>query len=242
MPRWLPIARDYAATRKRFSIQGSISELLSGILPTYQLERNWNSEFLDLWGIEGFVDAMNGNHGAISLHNISDAFPREEQRELLVWRMNAELFTRLAAATLLGFSLHQFTPIGNYNPHVIPGATPIFLPWFQPAKATGELARFPLAGHLDAGSNAALDVVTVNGVPVTVVGPVMTMRQGRTQAGSSVAGGLSNMEFGLNVDAPPFRVKPGERVTIQTLEPHSSSFTTLRVVVWYSERPFTEGL
>jgi len=222
--------------------------MLSGILPTYQVERNWPADLMDIWGIEGVTERDShfpGGHLALSLHNISSAFAREDQKELIVWRIAAELIE-----TVIGLldavqtdPVHIFTPLPPYNPTLNLSSPGVFLPWFQPV-SPGVIARFPLSGHMDAGSNPALDVKVVNGVPTTVVGPTLCNRGRFT--GGSIAGGAQQglMEFGLpGVDAPPFRLQPGQKLTCQSIASYSTGQDIqMRMIAFYSERPFVEGL
>lgn len=160
IPRWINVDRDYAATRRRLGIAGSLRQVLTGILPTYQLERNWPGDQLDLYGVDGITDTV--IPGAVpllisgSLHNVSDAFERDLQVELLVWRVTADIFTT-SGVLLQNRTLQIFSPATGYNPELIPATGPApftgtFLPWLQP-QTTAELLHFPSAGHLDMGYN-----------------------------------------------------------------------------------------
>ncbi len=240
-PRWLDSNRDYSQVQKRMSIPGRLASMLSGILPTYQVERNWPGDQTALFGAEGvtgrFVPAT--GHLAVSLHNASDALPREEQLELLVWRMNAELFTQVNLLASPN-SIHMFTPLGNYNPNQIPSPIPQFFPWFQPV-APGELGHLSRAGHLDAGVNPTLLVVIVNGNPTTVLGPTMQNR-GMVSFGAIVS--AEQKEYGLSgTDMPPVIVRPGQKLTFQSVNQFLvGAELELRGNFWWSERKYVVGL
>ncbi|MEE8509161.1 MAG: hypothetical protein V3T07_08870 [Myxococcota bacterium] len=254
MPRWLPIARDYAATRKRFSIQARIGEMLSGIVPTYQVERNWPGDQLDLWGINGIsnesipdIDGMTGQHLAGSLHNISDAFPLERQKELLVWRVTGELAQTGGPTGDILFpanKLHLMSPGIGYNPEATPATAPapgtgIFLPWLQPQRPE-EVLHFPTAGHLDVGYNPNLQTVNIGGDVHVSVGPALSTRIASAAAAQASSG---QQDFSLGgLDAPPYRIQPGRKLTVQSLFAFSFAVPVrIDVSFWYSEREYAVG-
>ncbi len=248
MPRWLPIARDFAATRKRFTIPQRIGEMLSGIIPTYQVERNWPGDQLDLWGINGISDFQIPDEGAMaplfiaaSLHNISDSFPRELQKELLIWRV-------IAAVTVNGVQipqngkLHLFSPGLGYNPEAIPATGPlpntgIFLPWLQPQRPT-EVLHFPTAGHLDVGYNTALQLTSIGGDFHIGIGPSLSF-----MTNTPLTAGGTESDFSLGgVDAPPYRIQPGRKLTVQSTNSFAfDTFFRLEASIWYSERDYAVG-
>lgn len=105
MPRWEPWAgRGWAKYRKRYSIAQSFQEILSGVLPTVELERLWPDDFTSFmfsgsaqsWNIH-----VNGDPGAagfyhsVALHNPTIAEPLAAAAagitpvELLVYRVDA---------------------------------------------------------------------------------------------------------------------------------------------------------
>jgi len=222
--------------------------MLGAILPTYQVERNWPGEQTSMFGAEGVTgQGMTADgHLAISLHNTSDLLPREEQLELLVWRFNADLFIFTDQSRFGGSPLHIFTPLQDYNPtEVLGSGPPIFFPWLQPV-SPGESAHLSRAGHLDAGQNPSLMVVTVNGVPTTAIGPALVNR-GQVAVAGGFAFGLNGgnaYEFGLpGIDTPPMIVRPGQKLTVQSvvqfLAPNSLQ---LRANFWWSERKWVVGL
>jgi len=217
--------------------------MLTGILPTYLLERSWPRDQLDLWGIDGIT---NGSipagvplHCSGSLHNISDQFQRELQKELLVWRVTGELHNSVNEQVVTE-PLHLFSPVVGYNPELIPATGPLpftgtFLPWLQPQRP-GQTAFFPTAGHQDMGYNPLPQVVVVGADTHIGIGP--------TQGISRDVGlqGLTrrNLDFSLGgVDAPPFRIQPGRKLTVQTTRPQAPGFSIrLDVAFWYSERDY----
>jgi len=248
MPKWVQIARDYAATRKRFTMQSRLGEILTGILPTYQVERNWPGDQLDLYGINGITNATVPGavplHISASLHNISDRFAREEQKELLVWRIVAFMNrTDVISQAMRAEKLHLFTPITGYNPNAILATGPlpntgVFLPWLQPQRPE-ETAHFPAAGHLDVGYNTALQVADVGGLINLGVGPTLF-----TQESDDSRAAISAYEFGLpGVDTPPYRLQPGRKLTVQTVFPQTNGLAIrMDASFWYSERPYAVGL
>lgn len=249
MPKWLQISRDYAATRKRFSIQGRIGEMLSGILPTYQVERNWPGDQVNMWGINGISDAAIPGavplHIAASLHNISDAFQREEQKELLVWRIAVIVHrSDLIALNAIDEKIHLFNPGTGYNPELIRATGPlpgtgVFLPWLQPQRPEHVL-HFPTAGHLDVGYNPNLQVTQVGADFHIGVGPTLMTVQGNSGGAPPTA---TMHEFGLpGVDTPPYRVQPGRKLTVQTVQPQANGLNRrMDASFWYSERDYAVG-
>lgn len=245
-PTWRAIDRDYAQVRRRVGMQGRLGWFLSGILPTYQVERNWPGDQLDLWGANGRTSTPSpAGHPSISLHNGSDLLPEGERLELLVWRVVAKFmqpsgfFPQLVQ---MGFQdLHIFTPLQTYNPSAVPDAIPLQFPFLQPVDL-GESVRLARVGHLDVGSNPALMVLVINGVPTTGIGPIVTANLG---AGISTAFGVANhLDFGPGAgDVPPIRLKPGQKLTIQGLIPSpGGGDEALDASFWWSERRYDRGL
>jgi len=228
-------------------MQGTIREMLSGILPTYQLERNWPSDQLDLWAINGITDqtipAGVPLHASGSLHNISDQFDRELQKELLVWRVTGELYNAVNEQ-VIEEPLHLFSPVIGYNPEAIPATGPlpntgVFLPWLQPQRPPPQIAVFPTAGHLDMGYNVSAQVVVVGADTHIGIGPTQGIGNDAGTAGVT----RRTFDFSLGgVDAPPFRIQPGRKLTVQTVRLQPAGFTRrIDVSFWYSERDFAIG-
>lgn len=235
MPTWLPIDRDYAQVRRRVGIQQRIGEMLTGILPTYVLERNWPGDQLDMWGANGVCSPpLNGNLQSVSLFNQS------ADQELLVWRVESNFVDGVSEQISRPFQMHIFTPLQTYDPASLPSAIPFFFPWLQPV-APPESARLSPNAFLIAGSNPAIQVVTINGVPTSSIGPILHPAADATSGFFSVGVAPVWSRFWQAGDVPPIRVRPGQRLTVQSLFPAFGN-DHLEANFWWSERRFDRGL
>jgi hypothetical protein len=215
-------------------MRARLGEMLSGVLPVAVVDRHWHQEELDLWGLNVATDigVVPNRHHAVSLHNPSTEDPL---LEVLVWRVNACLFDVNTGRPRPG-PIHLFTPLTPaYNPHSSPATIPLHFPWLQtPASFGDEVALSRV--HGDAGGNPALQVVTVNGVATTSIGPSVWTITGHGLAGEEH---MPFAELGPGPTAPPLRVKPGQRLTVQHLI--SQGLLTLQANFWFSQRPFYPG-
>ncbi len=250
-PRWHQIDRDYPQARKRLGFGGRMGLMLTGLLPTYQMERNWPGDQLRMYGASArtTLPSSTGRLNAISLHNVSLLLPREDWQELLVWKVTARSFTggvilpNWIESSMQDF--HVFTPLVGYNPHNFPDTFPVVFAFLQPLEPE-RIAAFPSHGHLDVGSNINLMTVIINGVPTAGIGPRLAQTPsiwilGGPTPGSQGFGAAQDMDYIPSGDAPPFRVMPGERLTVQQLIFPATTLQGIEASFWWSERPFAQG-
>jgi len=122
----------------------------------------------------------------------------------------------VAPRTLIG---HLFTPLQNYNPAAVGPA--LVFPWLQPVQPPQPARLSESVGLV--GDAPFLQVVTVNGLPHTSVGPLM-------QKGVN-----SPSKVHWDSQDPPWRLKPLQLLTFQTLTqiPVGNS---INVSFWFTER------
>jgi len=242
MPRWVNIRERWSSYRNRLDLNHRFGEMLTGVLPVVSLERSWPTEQLSMYGMNVECAGAGGAaHFACSLHNVSDENPPAV--ELLVWRVNAWHFRPGLGTLTPSASMHLFSPIASYNPHSIPATLPIHAPWLQTGAESGDKVQLSRA-HGDAGFAPALQVVSIGGVATTSIGPILTQPVrliSPTTVGSVFQGGSDMVEFQPQYPAPPIRVLPGRRLTVQTTTTFSSSAYLLEANFWWSERLFEPG-
>lgn len=205
MPRWFVHSKPLVSWRRRWGLNTDPTEMLSGVLPTAQVDKHWDSDRLNIWGI--FVQgeklrAAGAQHICATLE--------AQRKELLIYKVEAWLDVNGFLHTT---PIHIFTPLQNYNPHATSdaaAATSIWFPWLQSmAEQPGDPARLPEAFGLG-GYNAGMQVVTINGVNFTSVGPVSSVN-------SWVGGGaVERGQVMWNFQDPPLRVRPFSTICVQS--------------------------
>jgi len=215
VPRWKQAAKNLAAFSRRWSLNAPAVEVLTGILPTAQVDKHWTNDRLDLYGL--FVQvpgtATVGRLGAVSIV--------AQELEVLVHGIDVWLDANVSTF----FSVHLFSPLQTYAPTAI--NTTLQLPWLQPVQPgePGRLSRaFGMGGERDAG----LQSVIVNGIAFTTIGPTF-----------QIWGGLVTRDVNQvwRLQDPPLRLKPFQSMTIQVLAQMSVG-RFLNVNWYYSERTF----
>ena len=212
MPAWTRAGKTFVAFARRWGLNAPPAELWTGVVPTAQIDKHWTEDRLDMWGLE----CQQG--GTAVAGNLASCSLVAGSKELLVHRVGVTYNGSVAPRTLVG---HLFTPLQTYNPAAIGPA--LVFPWLQPVQP-GEPARLASAVGL-VGDAAFLQVVTVNGLPNTSIGPITQMQ---VNARSLVA-------WGDNGQDPPYRVKPLQLLTFQSLLqlPVGNS---INISFWFTER------
>lgn len=223
MPRWVQHSKSLLSWRKRYRLNTDPTEVLSGILPTSQLDKDWPQDTLDLWGL--YIQSRDNPAG----NEYLGAELVAQRKELLVHRIRATMLIG-ASAGPLGQGCHVMTPLQTYDPTV--NVPTIWFPWFQSGYRAGQAANLPEAFGLG-GTNPALQVVVINGVPFTSLGPV-SFQSYATAVGQPQ---LFNIDLWTHQD-PPLRVHPFQSCCVQTIQPATGggSVDTLNVNFWFSER------
>lgn len=210
MPRWTRAAKTFTAFARRWGLNAPPAEVWSGVIPVAQIDKHWIEDRLDMWGLE-----MQQGGTAVA-GNLASCSLVAGRKEVLVHRVGVTYNGSVAPRTLIG---HLFTPLQGYNPAAVVPA--LVFPWLQPVQP-GEPAR--LAESVGViGDAVALQVVIVNGLPHTSIGPVMQM------------GINSPSKVHWDSQDPPYRVKPFQLLTFQSLTqiPVGNS---INISFWYTER------
>ena len=204
MPRWVAHAKALIGLRRRWSINNSVGEILTGVLPVVQVDKVYPTEDQDIFGM--FCQALGDgvNLGAVLLG--------AQERDVLVHQVEAWV----DAITTREPTFHMFTPLQTYDPFDA-ALQNIFFPWFQGAarapandpfgQATGTLGSPIGLG----GLGSALMVVIVNGVPITAIGPVTPYEKWTTFVGAG--GGTKRILWSFQ--DPPIRLRPFQRLCVQ---------------------------
>jgi len=206
MPRWVQHAKSLIGVRRQWSVNENLGEILTGVLPTVEVDKVRTLEQENIYGMFCQVTGDGVNLGACQIG--------AERVELLVHQVEFWV----DAITTRAPTVHLFTPLQTYDPFDVAGPT-IFFPWFQgPAvappgnplgQATGALST--AVGRSGLGS--ALMSVIVNGVPVVAIGPTYPYERWTTFVG---AGGGTMRKIWTFQD-PPLRIRPFQNLTVQTL-------------------------
>lgn len=217
MPFWRTSARVFAAWSRRHSLNAPAQEILTGIIPTAEVDRHWTDDRLDLWG------AFTQQPGTATANRLGAVSMVPQRKEALVHRIEISIVSALART----HNFHLFTPLQVYFPTAI--NSNLILPWLQPVKP-GQPGRLADTLFVNGETDAGLMVVTVNGLPHTAIGPSY-------QAASVVALGQMARIVAWDYQNPPLRVKPGQQLTVQaTTQMPTGLF--LNVNWYFSERVF----
>lgn len=224
MARWFVHSKPLIAFRRRWGLNTDPTEILTGVIPTAQVDKHWDSDRLNVWGM--FVQGEKPR--GVGAQHIC-ATLEAQRKELLVYRVDAKLMSMSLASDN---PVHIFSPLQNYNPHATSdGAadTTIWFPWLQSmVEQPGDPARMPEAFGLG-GYNATMQVVTINGVPFTSVGPISGGQSMALDHGSAVF-----WEF----QDPPLRVRPFATLCVQSTLALTGGSTDwyLNCNFWFVER------
>lgn len=252
MPRWAALSRSYNALQRRLGLQNQpATEGWNGLLQVIQADRHWHSEDLRMFGAVGVSwgagdpDMTTARHHTVSLHNPTD------DRELLVYRAagwvsagfdtsfqvpGSHIFTPLEA-------YYELQPAGPYFPREAAAGPPVILdpfafPWVQTGTGPGDNTIDLGSAHLDQGTHSALQAVTVQPLGVfSTIGPRHVQTGALAAAGAQPALG-SRFQ---GPDSPPLRLKPRQRLALQSLVAHRSTSLqglALEVEFWWSERAY----
>jgi hypothetical protein len=124
--------------------------------------------------------------------------------------------------------VHIFTPLQNYTPFDVSSSS--YFSWLQgPANSqdVGKLGRAFGVG----GLGSALQVVVVNGVPITTIGPTWPYV---AVGGFGSVGSLATEMWGYQ--DPPFRLKPFSLCCVQAVNGAVPAGQFLNLNFYYSER------
>lgn len=226
MPRWVNHAKALIGLRRRWSVNASFGEILTGVLPVIQVDKVLPTEDQDIYGLFTQALADGVNLPACQL--------TAQRQDVLVMRI--EVFVDAVSQRFP--NVHIFTPLQTYDPFDV-SLQGIFFPWLQGgarppandqmAQATGQLGSTFGA----AGIGSALMTVSVNGFPISAIGPVHPLERWTTFVGSG--GGENRMIWSMQ--DPPIRVRPFQSLVVQApLGGMLGNGTPLNVNWYYSER------
>ena len=212
MPRWTPHSKSLAALSRRWRLNVQPSEMLTGVLPTAQIDKSWTSDRLDVFG-------MLVQH---TKDNVQTAIPavglRAGSRDCLVHRIDWWISAPPYLVEFQGLGVHLFTPNSAYNPFALsPG---VYFPWLQSRQRVDQIVT--LTDSIGIGGEAlAHQTIVVNGTPVVTFGPAQRGAYG--VAGTiQFAHQMTDSTFWEFQD-PPLRIKPWQNLVVQ----FTGSFTTV---------------
>lgn len=220
MPRWYQHARQLAGLQRRWTLNRSLGEILSGVVPVVEVDKHRSADDSNIYGM--LVQAA-GNLGQIEACALV-----AQDNEVLIHKIE---FWWTTVFSLVSRPVHIFTPLQTYTPFDV--ASNAYFSWWQgPANVgdEGKLGRTFGAG----GLGSAHQVVNVNGVPITTFGPSFDYE----------VMGLGAVDVAMRRPAvkiwdfqdPPFRLKPGVMACVQSVSPAIGAGDTLNVNFYYSER------
>ena len=216
MPRWKGGGRVFAAFSRRHGLNAPGMEVLTGVIPTAEVDRHYTDDRLNLWGL--FMQQP----GTVIANRLGACSLNTQENEALVHRVDVHFSSSLVT---LGFDCHLFSPLQTYDPHE---HNPfIGFPWLQPI-SFGEPGRLSRSFGLE-GEQDTLQVVVVNTVAHVTVGPVL--RAASSAAGVPGAHGGNLWGF----QDPPWRLRPFTQLTVQMLVQLPVGYF-LNVAFYYSER------
>lgn len=223
MARELLSGRQLTAFTRRYRLGRYLTNVLGTIIPTAQVDKHWQADTLDVFGLHAQVTGAAG-----APFDYIAAMLVAQEREVLVHRVNAWAITTGAVPVDLGF--HLFTPLQAYDPTIV--RTQIWFPWLQPATQT-DPARLSRAFCLT-GGNPVLQTVIINAVPFVSVGPRYR------SYGAGVDLDPVPRELWTFQD-PPIRLFPfGEMAVQSSTQPNNTIL--LNVNFYYSEREAQGGV
>jgi hypothetical protein len=196
-------------------------EVLTGIIPTAQVDRSWPKDVGDVWGAfhQGFANI--NTYAAVELV--------AQRRRLRVYRVTAweGLSTAIFNPTN-NRGLHLFTPLQTYDPTVLNRT--LQFPWLQTGYLPGQAGYLGEAFTLG-GANVALQVVTVNGVNYTAIGPAF-IHGGSTALASS---SRDHEHVLWDSQDPPLLVQPFTSLCVQSWAPAGANNYHVSASFIYSE-------
>ncbi len=207
-------------------MNATVGEILTGVLPVVVVDTVRDDESQNLYGM--FVQAQGDalNLGACVL--------AAQQFDVLVHKVEFWV----DAISTRAPTVHLFTPLQTYDPFDV-ALQNVFFPWFQgPASAPPDNPFGAATGRLSAaigiaGLGSALMALIVNGVPVTAIGPTYAFTRWTTFVGSQP----SEHRVIWGFQDPPIRLRPFQRLCVQTLLPIMLGVGhPLNVNFYYTER------
>lgn len=211
--RWLGHAQNFTALVRRYGTNWFFPEILSGLLPTVQVDKHWTADRLNVFGMRMEVVTDGANFPAM--------FLQAGDVDVLVYRVDWWM-DDVNFGNSEGWGAHLFTPLPNYQP-ADPGAGPVFsyFPWLLGGRVWGSLGTLPdMVGF--AGHNAALPQVNIAGIGlITTIGPQSRAAHVITAIVAG-GGGPTAVPHGeltaWSFQDPPFRLMPYTRLCVQATE------------------------
>lgn len=222
MPFWRTATQPFHALSRRYNLNAPSMEVLTGVIPTTQVDKHWTNDRLDLWGM--FMQQP----GTAVANRLASCSLVTQEREVLVHKAECYLTVTAGVQTILG-NAHLFTPVQGYIPAAVNVA--IVFPWLATMVDEFDPGRLSRAVGVVGDTDAGLMVVTVNGAPHTAIGPAYNLWGSLGSFGSSTIAPLWGFQD------PPIRVKPFKLFTVQMLDQLPANFA-LNMNVYFTERPF----
>lgn len=176
--------------------------MLDGIFPVAMVDKHVPDDRLDLYGmlVQEVHTGVAGRYASCTL--------QAGDKEIRVHEVTA--FIQHASQAYLGWIYHMMTPHPTYQPWAayLHGA---YYPWLQTRIKQDRPIQFPDAFGVG-GENAALQTVSIDGVPITCTGKSMVLP--RLFVGSGGFGPENTKFWGFQ--DPPLRIKPYRQLMVQS--------------------------
>lgn len=217
MPRWAQSGIGTALTAfvRRYRLNAPVGEVATGILPVAQVDKHWQSDRLNVWGVFGQRISDGINHSGVGL--------LAGTREVIVHKV--EVWIDSAGANHV---FHMFTPLQGYNAFAV--LPTIALPWLQMGyQGPVQPVFFPEAFVL-AGGAPALQTIIVNGAGFVTTGPVYRWHN------AGVVGAIPGSPTIIwGFQDPPLRLHPQQEIVVQGATLFGAG-AILNVNFYFSER------
>lgn len=213
MADWRYHSKALTAFRRRYRLNVDPTEVLTGILPVAQIDKHWQDDTLDLFGMycQHVIQAGGAGHNCCVL--------TAGRQEVLVHEVTAWTDPAHAWGNA-GWAYHLMTCHYNYNP-VSTNIYSLWYPWLMASTRSDK--DLVLAYALGAsGRTAALQTVTTPAGLVTCYGKTLPTETQTPGAGSTALRAGGAVEFWKMSD-PPLRLKPYVQLMVQS---NLDQFTT----------------
>lgn len=235
-PGWRPHNRDWLSLRNRWNVFDRLGWIWQGVLPTVQLEREYEPVLYGASGVSwqsGVDPNLASRHHTVALHNVT------EDEEFLVWRVDGSVVS--AGSTPADVRAVHLAVVNNADYFTVPGgfvfaATAITVPWVFPQPGNRDTALLTGRGHLDCGTHANL----LNAAGFTVIGP-----ETQPTLGTGTINPSWTPAIFAAADMPPIRLAPGNRLMVQGTTAWTSSTVGtrndfVRANFWWTSRKWDE--
>lgn len=202
MANWRYHSKALTAFRRRWRMNIDPTEILTGILPTAQVDKHWQDDTLDLFGL--YTQHL---HSGVTPRYVCCGI-NAGSREVLVHEVTAWVDPH---SIVYGWPYHLMTCHRNYFPAAI--GTSLWFPWLNTTTRSDYDISLP---HAFGFAGEVANLQTVNVPPhgaITCVGKTLTTELQTPGAGSTTIG---NHRTFWSYQDPPIRIKPYVRLIVQS--------------------------